>query len=431
MHVIYADTGLSSDVGHHANSCRLIAAALRARGHVVTIAAHQSISPALAQELGAQPHFRVHTYWGGDGDPVCGWLSGFHTTAAATAEDFGRLGPFHAEQLLYVNSIRPAQLLALRNFLAGLPEHARPRVFAELGTDPGLDHIDDPSGTRFLVRDPRTDARAVLYRFAALQLLATPVPQLSLCTFDRTSSEIYAMLLAREVLTLPLPRLAEGTVRRRGGRQPATIGVLGHQRGEKGYDAVPGVVELLLRVRPDIRFLIHNSLPANAPGAQARLRELAAADGRITLQEGAVSPQAWQGLMDQCDLILCPYDPAQFRDRYSAVASEAVANGVPLVVPARTTMARLIEDFGGTGVAYSILSQPGIAVAVNDALDRLDDLATRALAGARQWHVTMGPGNMVEAMLAQAAGGDMVARLMQRRPPTPARVEQMQIREVA
>jgi glycosyltransferase involved in cell wall biosynthesis len=415
MHVIYADTGLSSEVGHHANSCRAITAALRERGHTVSVAGHVGITQDLADALGAQRHFRLHTYWYDDGDPVSGWLNAFHTAAVVTADDFARLGPFRPDQLLFVSSIMPAQLLALRNFLAVLPDAARPRVFAELGTDPGLDHIDDESGTRFGVRNPRHDPRATLYRFAGLQLRATPVPQLSLCSFDRTSSEVYAMLLSHEVLTLPLPRFSPPALRRRGARAPYTVGVLGHQRTEKGFHLVPEMVELLLRVRGDVRFLVHNALPGDLSVPQDRLRALAAREPRLMLEEGPASAEYWQGLLDRCDVILCPYDAAQFRAGYSAVAAEALANAIPLVVPERTTMARMIEEFGGPGIAYAIQTPAGIAVAVNDALERLDDLANRALGGARQWQASMGAGNMVDAMLARAAGGDMLARLMQRR----------------
>ena len=108
MRVIYADAGLVNEVGHHANSCRFIAGALRGRGHGVTVAAHRGVHADLAAELPAQPHFRLNTYWGNDGDPVCGWLNAFFIGANAFAEDLAALGPC---DLLYANSILPAQSL--------------------------------------------------------------------------------------------------------------------------------------------------------------------------------------------------------------------------------------------------------------------------------------------------------------------------------
>jgi hypothetical protein len=71
------------------------------------------VDPALRSELGAIPHFRVYTYAETDGDPVCGWLSGFETFARLTCEDLSRLPTMEPSDIVYMSSARPVQLMAL------------------------------------------------------------------------------------------------------------------------------------------------------------------------------------------------------------------------------------------------------------------------------------------------------------------------------
>jgi hypothetical protein len=246
MRVFYTDTGLSQDLGHHANACRLMAAEWRSRGCEVTVAASGNITAPLRAELGAHPHFRVHTYWQGDGDPFCGWLLAFFQAAGRTQEDLAALGPFSPEDLLYVNSIQPGQLMALAGFVQNMPAASRPRIVAELGTAPGLDFTWRDGMLQFNAKDPRYDAKGVLYRFAATHLAATqgaddPV----LTTFHPTCSAIYSQLLLRHVHTLPLPHQAVRAAGPRPSGERVTIGVLGHQRADKGYHLVPEIAAAL------------------------------------------------------------------------------------------------------------------------------------------------------------------------------------------
>src|SRR5271169_3688684 len=71
MRFFYLDPGLQDDVGHHANYCRYIVGELRTRGVETLVFAPLWVDPAQRSQLGAIPHFRVYTYAGTDGDPVC------------------------------------------------------------------------------------------------------------------------------------------------------------------------------------------------------------------------------------------------------------------------------------------------------------------------------------------------------------------------
>lgn len=410
MRVTYVDTGMVGEIGHHATSCRLITRALRSFGHDVTVATWTGLEAPLRAEFDARPVFRHNTYSASDGDALCGWLAAYFVASQATAEDLAALSPFASDDLLYINSVMPAQLHAAYSFVASLPPEQRPQTVVELGTDPGVEFVASAEGVKLAPRDPRFDARATLYRFAGRQMAARRLAELHLVTFDRTSSDVYSALLGMSVVTLPLPHGVQAALRRRGGDGMRTIAFLGHQRGEKGFQFVPEIARRLLADRTDVRLLVHNAQPEGMAEVQRAVRELAAADPRIELDERPAGPAIWQALLDRCDVIVCPYIIDRFRAAYSALASEAIANGIPLVVPAHTTMARLLDDFGAGGLCFGEQSPSSVAAAIVGLLMDFDAHAERSLSAAGRWAETMGADHMVAAMLARLGAAAMETR---------------------
>jgi glycosyltransferase involved in cell wall biosynthesis len=403
MKFYYVDPGLRNNLGHHANSCRLITRELRALGIPCSVFAHTSVEAALREELGARPHFAQLTYWTVDTDPIAGWLTSFLKVATETTHNLRCLPMPATDDIVYLNSAQAAQFLALLQWLTGLPAERRPRAMVEFGTDPGVDFEVIPQGLRVSTRDPRADPRAVMYRFAAGLFPALDLSRLHLFTFEPTSSKLYGYLVKAPVDVLPLPQFADAKIRDRRGATPITVAVLGHQRPDKGYALVPDIAAQMLRQRPNVRLLIHNGAPDEMAQTQQQLRQMAQAHHQITLDERTAGPALWAELLDRSDLILCPYPVHRFAAAYSAVAAEAVASGIPLVVPSRTTLFTLLGRYGGGGIAFGQANPAGIANAVLAAVDRFDELAEKALAGAQKWQQTMGPRNMVKALLAYAS----------------------------
>jgi hypothetical protein len=402
MRFFYADPGLYNNLGHHANSCRSITNELRARGVEPRVFAFARVEPALQAELGAAPLFRWHTYEIGDRDPICGWLNSYLVGGQVTREDFGRIPDLGPGDLLYLNSGQATQLFGLAQWLAGLPAAGRPRVVIEFGMDPGLDVELSPGNIKFNLRDPRQDPRAVLYRHAAGQLPEEAMARVHLNTFEPNASIAYQTLLGRPVGVLPAPCRAVTALRSRVGRRPITVSVLGHQRNEKGYRHMPEVARRVLAGRGDVRLLAHNGAPGQLQQTQQEMRALAAADSRLVLDERVADDRIWAQLLDASDLIVCPYQPLRFVVSYSAVAAEAIANAIPLVVPAHTSMDRLMREFGGAGTTFEKDDAPTIAEATLRAIDRFDEIAALAAAGAQRWAQVHGPRKLVDALLAFA-----------------------------
>jgi hypothetical protein len=404
--MIYADPGLLNNLGHHANSCRTIRHELTRRGINVTVLSNLNIVPALREELEALPLFRAFTYRWSDDDPICGWLNSFDVSVRATVEDLSRVNGIKADDIIYLNSAQPAQFMALATWAKFLPMERRPHIVLEFGTDPGVDVEGEPGAFAVRPKDYRIDPRAMFYRHAAGRLDEADLARFHMVTFDSASSEVYSQVLGKPVGVLPPPRFARRTVTSRVGRRPITVSVLGHQRPDKGYHLMPEVARLLLAQEPEIKLILHNAAPDEMVVAQRELRECAAIHGtRVTLDERTAEPALWEALLRRSDLVLCPYDPARFVARYSAVAIEAVANGIPLVVPAKTTMSRLLDTHGNPGTCFDNFEPLSIVDATRRALANFDEISARAETAAAQWSANMGTGNMVTALLARGGFG--------------------------
>jgi len=403
MRFFYADPGLLNNQGHHANSCRSICRELRQLDVKVVVLGCLEINPDLKTELGATPFFHGYTYSTlSDGDPVCGPLSAFDLWPRIVAEDLQRLVSISAEDVVYLNSAQPAQFMGLIRWWKSLPDGYRPHVVMEFGTDPGADveEVDEHGKATFHLRDYRIDPRPMFYRFAARHLSATDLRRFHMATFDETTSGVFSAVLGHPVGVLPLPQDSHLPLSSRVGHRPITVAVLGHQRPDKGYQLIPAIARALLDQEPGIRFLIQNSVPADMPKAHEEVRALANASDRVLVDERAVGGEPWADLLRRSDLMLCPYDPPRYVASYSAVATDAVANAIPLVVPAKTSMARLLAVYGEPGVTYNHQNPTDIVATTRRAISGFDALATLADAAAARWTASMGAANTAKQILA-------------------------------
>ncbi len=398
MTFFYCDSGLASNLGHHANSARVIVGELRRRGIETRVLAHQHVHPDLVDELGAEPWFRVNTYAVLDDDPIAGWLHSYDAAVRTTVEDMYNVRASMEKDLIYFNSAQVVQLTSVAPFARRGTTRFKPVI--EFGVDPGVEvkAFNDDGPTELGIPDPRQDARATLYRYAALTLGKHGLGYVSLNTFELWSSKAYAAILGTEVGVLPVPRQKCNPARCRADANPITIGIIGHQRGEKGWHLVPEIVKQVLASTPNVRFLLHDGDPRNDNEAAIHLtRTLARVDFDSTLADDVY----WAGLLDRCDLIVCPYMPQRFVTSYSAIVAEAIANGIPLVVPANTALSRCCKEYADceTFVEWEPIS---IASAIARAVNRFENLAVDAHCGADQWAKHNGAVACVDAILAAA-----------------------------
>jgi len=453
MRFFYLDPGLRNDVGHHANYCRYIVGELRRRGVETLVFGHRDVSPSLQAELGATPHFGVYTYtrYSGWGAWLTGfltyfryivaglwtrragtlmsrhhvsipslqaksgatvhfgaytyapysawrdWLTGFGTFTRITCEDLFRLPALEAEDIVFATSAQPVQLSALIKWRRILPPDRRPTLVVESSIT-GLVARRGSDRLHISMPDPVIDPIAALFRYVARQLPRESGARFHFTTFSPTSTELFNALLQYPVRTLPLPYRAVAPLRNRAGTAPPVVAVLGHQRLAKGYDRLPEIVQELLRLRPNIRLLVQNVVPSDSPQTEQALRDIAASSDRVVLVERPLGRTGWPQLLEMSDIILCPYRPEYYLG-FSAVLAEALANGIPVVVPAGTPMEALLVEYGGPGTAFDRFEPASIAAATGRALDQFDHFAALAHAAGLRWPETRGPARMVEELM--------------------------------
>jgi glycosyltransferase involved in cell wall biosynthesis len=192
-------------------------------------------------------------------------------------------------------------------------------------------------------------------------------------------------------------------LRNRAGARPIVIAVLGHQRVAKGYDRLPEIAAELLRRRPDIRLLVQNVLTGPPTEIGKALHEIAARDDRLILDETPAGAERWAQLLERSDLVLCPHRPEHYVAGVSTVVAEALANGIPLVVPAGTTLADIVAKSGGGGTTFDRFELESIAAATDEALDGFNHFATLAHEAALRWPETHGSARMVDALMSLVA----------------------------
>ena len=402
MRVFYLDPALHHDVGHHANYCRYIVGELRGRGIETLAFGHTSLAAPLQTELAAAAHFFVNSYTVKDDDPFCPWLMGLDALTRLTSDDLAKL-PVEASDLVFMSSAGPVQLWAMTQWRQALPPTRRPTMVVDC-VNTGLEVQAAPDGFDVSVPDPRSDPRAVLFRDVAQRLPREAGARFYLTTFDPVPARLFRRLLSYPVQALPSPFRAVAPLRNRAGARPITIAVLGHQRADKGYDLMPEIAHELLRARLDIRLLVQSVAAPGALDAQKSLRDLAATNKRLIIDEGAAGVERWVKLIGASDLVLCPYRPETYVARFSAVLNEALANGIPVVVPAGTTLATFLQECGDCGTVFERFDVPAIVAAATRALDGFNYFANLAHAAALAWSKTRGPARLVDELLSLARG---------------------------
>jgi glycosyltransferase involved in cell wall biosynthesis len=315
-------------------------------------------------------------------------------------EDLRRFN-FSGRDVVYFNSAQVVELAAILRYLVSLPVSSRPTFFVEFFLTPGVTvQVEKKEVLTVVDKDVFLDPRAAFYRMVGVywSRLAERLP-IHCITFDQYASQVFAKLIGQTVSTFPLPRVSITNRRSRVGANPPIVGIIGHQRLDKGYHLAPLIIGYVLAARPSVRFLVHNGAPRGMEEVQSELRAIADREQRLELDERVADDVIWKELLERCDLIVCPYDANRFRSSYSAVASEAAAEAIPTVVPTDTSLSEMIAALNGGYTTFDSWDVRSISEATIEAIDRLDVLAENANAAAARWSSQQGPDRLIETIL--------------------------------
>jgi hypothetical protein len=379
--VAFVDAELRRQAGHHANACRHVVGELRRRGLRVDVYAHRSVETELIAELGAIPHFHHSAYAPIAAHRPVRALQALDVALARASFglDLRRLWQ-GGYDLVFFNSVLGPQMEAVAAWLASFPPDRTPSAAVEFGAPSGR-AIERPELARWWRHHPPC------YRRAGARLSRAGIgARLVLFAFGTEPAEDYSTLLGRPVHALPPVHAGVGRprLRRRGVDGRVTVAFLGLQRPEKGYALLPDVIREVLRRNRPVQILVHNGAPTTVAMDQ-QIEELSRSDQRVIFEHRSADQRSWQDLLDRTDLLVLPYVPSRYRASYSAVAIEAVSDGIPVVTPAGTTMATLAGQYQRGASTFEDWTAPAVVEAIDRALDTFDDVASVAAAGAVRW----------------------------------------------
>lgn len=367
------DPALSGRGGHHFQWFERIAGELVARGHEVRAYVHHDAEgdtlEAMSRQAPATPLFVSQPYaLPAKTDPICGDLSLFmadmqHLPAA-------------------LRQVAPADLWVWPTLFAS---HLPALAAANLKV-PVAACIHWPP-------DRQLASGPAIWRYGALTAKAAGTP-LRICATVPELGPLYRPLLGRSLPVLPIP-IDAGPPPAHAARELETIGFFGRQDGRKGAELLPRLVTRLLK--RGFKVVLQDS------SKQMRLRGA----GHPNLQLlGYVDdlPAA----MAACDLVVAPYDPAEYRYMASGIVWEALSRGVPAVAPHGTNPGSLLERLGA-GTTFRTYDLDGILAAIDEARARHGGLRQAAVRTLEAWPRHHGVSHHVSALLGlrrPAAGGN-------------------------
>lgn len=373
MTVIFLDPGIRTFSGHHTNMVLSLSTALRDRGQSVRVLGHRDLVAEVAEALGAEPTFRLGTYNVIGNDPVCWPLETMLEGAEIISADLRALRPAAGDILVWPTA-RPSHILATATALGSWPS---------------------PLLTVFTAALPCVEPESVYWRFARRRL--PPEAHVVFTATAEMMGQDYARVVDRPFLVSPMPHM--GAIRNRVGARPVVVGVLGHQRRSKGIHLLPEIVRRTHR--DDIRWLVQDS----GTDATAILDELETLPNVRVLR---VQARNWLNLLDTCDALLLPYDRAEYQRMHSGLVAEAMASGLPIVIP--DTPALLSQSEGGGRVVYKGDGVDWVVPAVDALVRNFDSLAAAAFHGAPIYAARHSAGSWADWLLDLAADAGLPAQ---------------------
>jgi glycosyltransferase involved in cell wall biosynthesis len=376
LEIVIVDSGMRNMGGHNYSYTRAVQAAFVARGCSVNVLANRGLPSEVAEAAGFRPLFSCGAY------------------------DFP-LGHGRVRDLIYLNAQSRVYAEELEHGLRTVLSRDPDLVFCHTVAD-----FELVGWARHLSRAGFHGALAVVLRQTPrfrssnwLRRTFNPYWRLKprnlkrlrsrlgqrflLCTDSEALSDDFASIYPHRIVTLPIPlplAVSDGlskVVERYtlADRTRLRIGYLGDARASKGFPMLPGLVRRTLASGASVRFVIQSTRAgsgddhAAAPAGLDELHALAT-DGKVALIPDRLSPEDYESLLQNLDVILLPYISDFYREATSGIFAEAVAHGKPVVVPEDTWMARELAKSGG-GVSF-VRGDP-------------DDLATKVLSVVREY----------------------------------------------
>jgi hypothetical protein len=356
------DPGLYHIEGHHLEWDRRIAAELIARGHELTVYAHSGVSADVRamfpHPIKLVPLFGHYPYVDPLRlDPVAGELLGFIDVAVALAQE---LKTTAKADLWLWPSLFQAHLYACALISTEVP------VAGCIHVEPGF----------------KSALGAACWKYAFIKARQAGL-RMNLGVTGPVLQQEYCALAGDHQFVRPLPLPVPGCPGQAPRSSLKTVGFFGHQRQEKGAELVPPLVSALLQ--EGYQVMLHDCGNAFGPEQIPGLTRI-----------GYVPDLA--ATIASCDLAVVPYQADSYRYRESAIVWDALASGVPVVVPYGTAPAlRVLAS--GAGKVFLLPTVESVRSAIAEARQDYGQIAAGAFRASQQWRETHGTEKLVQALI--------------------------------
>ncbi len=283
-------------------------------------------------------------------------------------------------------------VLGLARYLERYPFRKAPEIVLCLMMAPNFrKSIDDPSVAPLFGEYEEA--------FRALRKVVADDSRIHVCCETDAMSAAYGPHVGLKIETVIVHKLIERPRSRRVRQpgEPINIVCTGNANVAKGYSLLAEAIESLNRKRTGLKFLIHGTVEqTDYPEGRQVLQRLASLAPNVTVRTDVLSTEDYLAWLSQADLLLQPYDPLIYRTRGSGVFAEAVKLGIPVVATKGCDFSKAaIEE--GRAIGMDEFSSESLARAVLVAVDRLDELSTRA----GNFAASLGVDRSLETLLAR------------------------------
>lgn len=240
---------------------------------------------------------------------------------------------------------------------------------------------------------------------AAFQNIEDTKAPVSFWTDTELLATHYRILGCKAIHVLPIPHgLHLKNKVPRTDHAPLTLSYLGGARGDKGFHRLPGLVAALTRKPPSkkhLHFLIQTSFGISREEAlMAKTKQALRAfpHNLVTLLETPPDGAEFEKALFATDILLLPYDRAVYERRSSGLLMQALAAGIPAVIPSDTWLSSVAPP--GSCIVYA--RDTDLAAAVMNAIEAIDSLTEHAKINAPRFAHCHTADHLVSLLIAQS-----------------------------
>jgi glycosyltransferase involved in cell wall biosynthesis len=370
--LLVIEPGYRGSVGHHHALNHLLLDEASRLGHAARVLSCRYLGAALMHPL-VRPTFRAVIYE--QAADQAAYRQRVQSVRRQTALDLwlAHIDQWRPDQTVLLHTTSPAFLLALLEGLHRFGVRSKVHVFLMLPPEfmAGPQALAEAEATCRAVQPWLARCPARLHLWAETELLRQRFEALGW-------GPIGLRALPGRYPALPSPRPATPITPAR----PCRFVFMGPARDEKGFDLLVRAAPLALACGQPVELVLR--VTRLAPHHEAALRPLVE-QGLVLQVEDFIAEADYFQALAEADVALLPYDPVEYRVKNSNIVSEALAMGVPVVVPPgpnALTAALHSLHAGGAGVEMPAYTPEGLVAAMLGAAARLPAMQQEARAAA-------------------------------------------------